>query len=259
MNTFISIFFYKTNILTSFFVLVPLAFLLRNNIRKYALWYYLGATLLTILSCGFYIYWFATNSFPHAEESWLALFINYLRRGAPGYVLFVIVMFQGVIKPWSKATRELLIIRGELAILASILSFIHILIYFVSYIIYLVMKQKYDIGYDILFYWTIAILVLMIPLFVTSFKNIRAKMKPLSWVKLHKYSYYFYFLLHFNVIFVFVRRIIFYNERFSENFAYLVSTYIGLIIYTLIFVIYTILRIKTSSQKRQALKSTNKK
>lgn len=257
MKDVLNILFFNSKILVNLIVLLPLVYILRKNIEKRAGWYYLGATSLAFLVCGLYIYWFVTNSFPD-KSSWFGLFITNIGLGVPAYVLFVVVMFQGVIKPWNKATREMLKIRGELAILASILSLAHILIYIITYIIFLILKQEYDLGFDILFYWTLALLVFLIPLFITSFKRIRAKMSPLKWNKLHKYSYYFYFLLHLNILFLLARRFIFIEERF-ENLNYAIGTYISLFIYSTIFIAYTILRIKVSRERKKALSFAEKR
>ncbi|MGQ4575356.1 hypothetical protein ACUH93_02965 [Dermabacteraceae bacterium P7006] len=62
--------------------------------------------------------------------------------------------------------------------------------------------------YETLFRTSLALLLIGIPLLITSFKKICFSMKAVAWQKLHKWSYAFYFILFANVILAFVRRIV---------------------------------------------------
>ncbi|MBV7363297.1 ferric reductase-like transmembrane domain-containing protein [Actinomycetaceae bacterium TAE3-ERU4] len=246
MLAFLYFLYVENLVLLGFGIVTPLVFLLRKNIRAHALWYYLGSTFLSFLIIGLFVRWALSDSYPN--EAWWWPLISQVERGSVGFVLFTIVMFQGVIKPWNRPTKQLYAIRGELSILACILTFPHITIYFLGY---LFVSSRSDWGYEILMWSSMALLVIAIPLFYTSFKKIRFSMSALKWQKLHKLSYVFYFVLYANVILVFVRRIVSFSQYLDKDFLYMIDTYLSLAIYTGIFIAYTILRIRTSLDKRE--------
>ncbi|MBV7433331.1 hypothetical protein ACUH9Y_04440 [Dermabacteraceae bacterium P13115] len=247
MLTVLKFLYEENQIIFGFAALVPLLFLLRKNIRKHAVWYYLGATILCFLSIGMEIHWGLTDTYP--TETWWWPINSQIRRGSFGFVLFTVVMFQGVIKPWNTVTKQLYAIRGEISILACIFSFAHLMVYGLGY--FYGGDDEFELPYEILFYTSLALLLIGIPLFITSFKKIRFSMKAAAWQKLHKWSYAFYFILFANVILVFVRRILVFGEYLEKEPAYLVDTYLSLVLYTGIFVVYTVLRIKTDRNRRE--------
>ncbi|MFW0154527.1 hypothetical protein ACN08X_00555 [Rothia sp. P6271] len=239
---------HENMVILAFAVLVPLVVLLRRSIRAHAVLYYLVITVFTFIVSGLWIHWSLTDSYP--VDEWWWPFMNQMKRGSVGFVFFTIVMFQGVIKPWNKVTRELYAIRGEISIFACITSFCHLLLYGLSWIID---HGDAEVPYDILFWTSLLLLIVGIPLFITSFKKIRFSMKAANWQKLHKASYFFYFLLYANVIFVFIRRFLVFSDRLyePENLPWLIDTYVSLVIYSALFVAYTVLRIRTDRNKRE--------
>lgn len=248
MLSVLHFFIYDNMVIMAFAVITPLVFLLRRSIRAHAVLYYVGITAFTFLVSGLWIYWALTNSYP--VDTWWWPIFDQMKRGSVGFVLFTIVMFQGVIKPWNRATKELYAIRGELSIFACITSFCHLFLYGLSWIIE---GSDGDWAYDTLFWTSLLLLVIGVPLFVTSFKKIRFSMKAITWQKLHKISYFFYFLLYANVIFVFVRRFISFGDRLyaPDRLPWLIDTYVSLVIYSGLFLVYTALRIRTDMNKRE--------
>ncbi|MCB2305537.1 ferric reductase-like transmembrane domain-containing protein [Clostridium estertheticum] len=163
-------------------------------------------------------------------------------RGYISIAFFILVMFAGALNPKWKITRKLQSIRAELAIIASIFIIPHALIYFVRFIVLKLPKMfstgvipKLYIAYIIA---GIIAFVIMIPLFITSFKRIRHKMQSGKWRKLQKRAYIFYFLIYIHIL------IIMLNEKEIDL--------LKLSSYTIIFGTYTILRLIKYKNNRQS-------
>ena len=71
--------------------------------------------------------------------------------------------------------------------------------------------------------------LVMIPLFITSFKFVRIKMKYVKWKKIQRWSYLFYGLTYLHVALILLNK---------DNVDIL-----KIVIYSTIFIVYTILRI----------------
>lgn len=71
--------------------------------------------------------------------------------------------------------------------------------------------------------------ILMIPLFITSLKKVRRKMKGLQWKKLQRWAYLFYLLSYVHIVFILL------NDKEID--------WLRLATYTLIFSSYMILRL----------------
>lgn len=163
--------------------------------------------------------------------------------------IFIIVMFTGALSTRWSITKNLLKIRGELAIIASIFIIPHM---FESLLFWLVGIYSSSFLITIIIFGVLAFIV-AIPLCLTSFKAIRRKIKGDKWRKLHKWSYVFYFLIYFHIMLAFL----FFNLR---------PNILDCMALTLIFLIYTLLRIlKYSSDKdkrekaiRRTQRSVNK-
>ncbi|MBU3160002.1 ferric reductase-like transmembrane domain-containing protein [Clostridium frigoris] len=165
-------------------------------------------------------------------------------RGHISIAFFILVMFAGALNSKWKISRKLLSIRAELAIIASIFIIPHSLIYFVRFIalklpemINIGMIPTLYIGYIIV---GIIAFIIMIPLFITSFKKIRRKMQNGQWRKLQKRAYIFYFLAYIHILLILLSK--------KEIDLLKLSSY------TIIFGTYTILKlIKYKSNKKAKL------
>lgn len=163
-------------------------------------------------------------------------------RGYISIAFFILVMFAGALNTKWEITRKLQSIRAELAIMASIFIIPHSIIYFVRFIILKLPKMfstgvipKLYIAYILV---GIIAFIIMIPLFITSFKKIRSKMQSGHWRKLQKRAYIFYFLVYVHIL------IIMLNEKEIDL--------LKLSTYTIIFGAYTILKLIKSKNNRQA-------
>ncbi|GFZ32639.1 sulfite oxidase [Clostridium zeae] len=203
---------------------------LSANIKKNPKVYYCLATLISASTIGFELY----KMFSKVK---LTGFINQLERasakGIIAVAFFILVMYAGALSTKLKVTRKLMSIRAELAIIASILMLAHGIVYLISFIINTV--PKLISGQDVKII-TIAIsivgilaFILMIPLFITSFKKIRKTMQPKAWKNLQRWAYLFYLLAYVHILFILVKAK---NPDWIKNISY-----------TLVFGAYLVLKI----------------
>lgn len=153
-------------------------------------------------------------------------------KGIISIAFFILVMFAGALKPKWLVVKKLLSIRAELAIIASILMLPHGVIYIARFIIYSIPKlinhklSMMNLGFTIVGFIGF---IIMLPLFITSLKKVRLKMKWSRWKRLQRWAYLFYFLAYLHVLLILLSK---------ENIDWLkLSTY------TIIFGGYTILRL----------------
>lgn len=170
-------------------------------------------------------------------------------KGIFSIAFFVLVMFAGALNTKWPITRKLLSVRAELAIMASILMLPHGIIYLVRFVIYSFQKVFTQKPLPIMYlsFMVIGIIafILMIPLFVTSFKRVRRKMKANQWKKLQRWSYLFYFLAYIHVLLILL------NGKSMD--------WLKLSTYTIIFGSYVVLKLSKiyMSKRLRASKVTS--
>lgn len=208
--------------------------LTKDLIKKYPVIFYLGIYAWT----GFVVYYY-NMGFDRNFPTWFnEYFMKIFSRGIFATASFMIVMFLGTITKYNDFSKKLMAIRGEMSIMASLLVFSHNIIFGLRYFPILFtnpssMPQRQLIASII----TIFLLLMLIPLFVTSFKTIRRKMKAKSWKNLQKMAYPFF-------IGIYVHVMVLYSSNWKENM-------VGVVIYTLIYLAYIILRLRKRNIKMQ--------
>ncbi|MBU3114258.1 ferric reductase-like transmembrane domain-containing protein [Clostridium lacusfryxellense] len=201
-----------------------------SSIKKNYRTYYLASTLIAIITTIYEILRISSN----AKLYGFALYLEKaFMRGHISIAFFILVMFAGALNPKWKITRRLLSIRAEIAIIASILIIPHSIVYLVRFILLKLPKiiktgiiPPLYIGYIII---GIIAFIIMIPLFITSFKKFRCKMKSKDWRNLQKKAYIFYFLVYIHILLIML------NEKQIDM--------LKLSSYSIIFGTYTILRL----------------
>jgi len=140
----------------------------------------------------------------------------------------------------SKFWRKPIMIRAELSIIASILICAHLIPYLINYIEMLPIfwSLKNSVMFSLVL--SVLILLLLIPLTITSFKAIRIRMNPVTWKRLQRFAYLFYILIYFHLIGYLLVPL----QKGS------IEAIINTAIYTAIFVVYAILRIKKALGER---------
>lgn len=208
--------------------------LTKDLIKKYPVIFYLGIYAWT----GFVVYYYNMD-FDRNFPTWFnEYFMKIFSRGIFATASFMIVMFLGTITKHNDFSKKLMAIRGEMSIMASLLVFSHNIIFGLRYFPILFtnpssMPQRQLIASII----TIFLLLMLIPLFVTSFKTVRRKMKAKSWKNLQKMAYPFF-------IGIYVHVMVLYSANWKENM-------LGVVIYTLIYLAYIILRLRKRNIKMQ--------
>lgn len=177
--------------------------------------------------------------FPAFVSSWIW---PVFERGGLAGALFVLIMWAGALPNGSKGAKALMPVRGQLSIIACLLALSHMAAYGANYFVTLFTNparlQKTTLAAAIC---SVIIIVVMAPLFVTSFMKIRRKMNGKSWKKLQRFAYLFYALVYAHIILFTVTKAL--NGR--EGYA------LSLGVYTAVFLAYALCRvIKAVSMKK---------
>ena len=167
-------------------------------------------------------------------------------RAALGAGFFVLVMYAVTFPNGSKPIKLLMSLRGELSIIASILTLGHIVAYGIKYLskLFEAPSKMQPVALVATAFSVVMVLVLL-PLFITSFKRIRRKFNPLKWKKLQRFAYGFYFLVYLHVFLFNITGALRGSERSVVNVS----------VYTAVFLWYLICRLlKAHSIKKKEFK-----
>lgn len=207
------------------------ALALNASISKYSSAWYWGAVLLVILECVYYKMELMTV-FP----DWFTIyFVNLFKRGVFPTALFILVMYAGALSPDWIVTRKLKKIRRELSIIACFLSLGHNLIYGLVYFVqFFTNPGKMGLQYCIASFISLVMLIIMIPLMITSFEWVHKRMKGSSWKRLQKWAYGFYALLYIHVMVLWIMHV----DR----------KWLGITVYTVVFGGYLLLKIRKETR-----------
>lgn len=153
---------------------------------------------------------------------------------------FVIVMMMAVLKKGGKAVKTLMPIRAELSIIACILTIGHNIAYGKTYFVMLFTRPERLEG-NLL--WaaicSVVMILIMLPLMVTSFRVVRRKMKAQTWKKLQRCAYAFYALIYVHAILLSTMFLASGRNEYLWN----------ILVYSAVFLIYGILRIRKALSK----------
>ena len=131
-------------------------------------------------------------------------FKKIMQRGILAGSLFIWVMLAPVLPKSFSGRKIIYLLRGEMAICASLITLAHNLAFGGKYFGALFLGQ----GHISLMELHAAIvsclmILLLIPLTITSFQTVRRKMQGKSWKKLQNWSYLFYLLLYLHIFFIY--------------------------------------------------------
>ena len=162
-------------------------------------------------------------------------FKKIMQRGVLAGSLFIWVMLAPVLPKSFSGRKTIYLLRGEMAICASLITLAHNLAFGGKYFGALFLGQ----GHISLMELHAAIvsclmILLLIPLTVTSFQAVRRKMQGKTWKKLQNWSYLFYLLLYLHIFFIYQGALI----RGKGDY------FFTLMIYSFIFGFYGFLRIR---------------
>ena len=162
-------------------------------------------------------------------------FKKIMQRGVLAGSLFIWVMLAPVLPKSFSGRKTIYLLRGEMAICASLITLAHNLAFGGKYFGALFFGQ----GHISLMELHAAIvsclmILLLIPLTITSFQTVRRKMQAKSWKKLQNWSYLFYLLLYLHIFFIYQGALI----RGKGDY------FFTLMLYSFIFGFYGFLRIR---------------
>ena len=162
-------------------------------------------------------------------------FKKIMQRGILAGSLFIWVMLAPVLPKSFSGRKTIYLLRGEMAICASLITLAHNLAFGGKYFGALFLGQ----GHISLMELHAAIvsclmILLLIPLTITSFQTVRRKMQAKTWKRLQNWSYLFYLLLYLHIFFIYQGALL---RGKGEYF-------FTLMLYSFIFGFYGFLRIR---------------
>ena len=163
------------------------------------------------------------------------IFGNYIeplfaRAGISG-AMFILVMYAGAAPAGSYISRKLMPIRGQLSIIASILTLGHNAAYGLTYF-----KNLFSASDDMQTYQVLAsicsiiMIVIMIPLFITSFIKIRRRMNGKKWKRLQRLAYVFYGLTYVHIIILIIPQVLRQRTWYVVSFILYTAIYLGYLV-----------------------------
>jgi DMSO/TMAO reductase YedYZ heme-binding membrane subunit len=200
-------------------------------IKRAAPVFYIVALILDV----FFIYNTSFTLPPWFRE--YILFVFQSNNLAMGF--FIIVMFTGVLNEKSALRKFLMSIRAELSIIASIFTIGHVIVYGRSYLAQIT-GSAFDMPAARLVATLVAFLlvVLLIPLTLTSIRSIKARMKSKTWKNIQKTAYVFFLLIFIHIFFYLL----------PPALAGSLGATVSLVLYSTLCLAYLILRIRLTLQ-----------
>ena len=169
-------------------------------------------------------------------------FKKIMQRGILAGSLFIWVMIAPVLPKRFAGRKTIYLLRGEMAISASLITLAHNLAFGGKYFGAVFFGQ----GHISLMELHAAIvsclmILLLIPLTITSFQTVRRKMQAKTWKKLQNWSYLFYLLLYLHIFFIYQGALI---RGKGEYF-------FTLMLYSFLFGFYGFLRIRQYRMQKE--------
>lgn len=206
------------------------AFLCGKPLKKYPYVFYAAAvviTAVTVILAGSDL-----RTVPAFVNTYI---IGLFTRGAFATALWCVVMWAGALPNGSVPIKKLMPIRGELSIFAALLTLGHNIGFGQTYFVRLFTDAgrmtANQIAASVM---TIIMLVIMIPLTVMSFPQVRRKMNAKLWKKIQRTAYAFYALIYIHVL------TLCYPMAKAGREGYLLSIFI----YSAVFIGYAACRIR---------------
>lgn len=210
----------------SLIALIILTIGLNSTFKKQAKLFYVLAILIALAVT---IYEFVKISTGFKLDGAIYVLERSFKKGYISTALFILVMFAGVLDKKWEVTKKLFKVRSEMAIVASILILPHCIVYLYNFLMALIKGNHLSIAYVAFIILGLMAFIIMIPLFITSFKKVRVKMVPKKWKSVQRWAYIFYILVYGHIMIILI-----YNKKIYWD---------RIIWYTAIFGVYLILKI----------------
>lgn len=210
----------------------------RNALKKKSLYFYLLSFALVAILVLFDYTYIKHNFF---KDPWLRFVYDLFKRGTIGTSIFIIVMMIGAFKPTTWFYRTFMPIRGEMSIIGGIFVLCHNIIYGKYYFVLLFTNPALLKHYQIIASCLSIIgIMILVPLWLTSFLTIRKKISPTTWKNLQKLAYIYYFVVLFHILVLYFTNL---NKALLSPTSHRVDLYIvGLSFYIGLYALYLLLK-----------------
>lgn len=156
---------------------------------------------------------------------------NLFSKSAFSTALFTVVMYTAVLDKRKAFTKNLYRIRGELSIIACILTLVHNVIFgMTNFKILFTDPLSFETPKLIAAVISVVLIMLMLPLMITSFKCVRKKMNYKTWKNIQRLAYVFYGLIYVHIMCLFIPKA--------------PKKVLDIAVYSLVFILYFVLRIR---------------
>ena len=179
------------SLVVSVLVVVAFAFLCRRPLRLHPGVFYCVAVVISAF--GIYL---TMNPAPSAVVRVVAFAIQ---KGHVGFSMFILVMFIGVFARSSVVRKALAPVRAELSIMGSILIAGHFIPYLSSYLSMAADLFSLRPAVATSCILAVLLLVLLVPLFATSFPRVKKAMPAHWWMRVQRLAYPFFILAFFHL------------------------------------------------------------
>lgn len=202
-----------------------------NALKKHPTPFYLSFTAAAVIFAVIPL-----KNAPYIVTDYLAAIFT---KGSLAAAFFALVMFAGAFMAGSKGAKKLMPVRAELAIMASFLTITHLVSYGFLYVKRLIVGQLSPTQATVT-YFAIPLVMLLLPLAVTSFKKGRKKMEPKKWKKQQRFAYVFYALLYVHILLAYMP-----SARHGK-----IKSAVNVIVYSAVFLTYAAMRIYKALAKK---------
>lgn len=214
-------------ILISILLVSIFIFLFHKQIKKHSNIFYI---ISIIISIGFILY-FQLNLNEQVPKNINEYVVKIFSKSIVSTAMFTIIMYTGVLDKKLYLTKKLLSIRGELSIIACILTLGHNILYGITnFVILFTNPTSMKLPKLIAAIVSVVLITIMIPLMITSFASIRKRIPFKKWKNIQRLSYVFYGLIYVHIICLILPKM--QKGKFYD-----------VLIYTFIFALYYIARI----------------
>ncbi|MFT8351830.1 hypothetical protein [Clostridium saccharoperbutylacetonicum] len=191
-------------ILISILIVAMFIILFHKKIKKHANIFYIISGLIAI---GFILY-FQFNLGNQVPKDINKYVVTIFSRSAVSTALFTIIMYIGVLDKKLNITKKLLSIRGELSIIACILTLGHNVLYGKTYFVTLFVDHTALTWPKLIAALiSLVLIAMMLPLMITSFPSVRKKIPFKKWKAIQRLAYVFYGLIYVHVMVLFLPKI----------------------------------------------------
>lgn len=205
---------------------LALALIFRKGIKKYSVILYIAAIAISVLCL------LTKMKLVVPPEFIGKIIIRPFTKAIIPTAIFTIVMYIGALDKKNPAVKKLFTIRGELSIIACILTLGHNVSY--GYRIFPTLftnPLSMKLTSMLAAITSVILIIIMIPLMVTSFICVRKKMKAQTWKKIQRWAYVFYMLIYVHVMLLLIPKLP-------------KSSIFDIVVYSVIFLGYAVLRIR---------------